>query len=186
MQLDDIRSTIDNIDLELKILLMERLDCSEQIADVKIAEGSTEVYRVEREASVLENLGADVDRNRRVEYLSVVRKIMETSRMRQYRIIYEANPDVFQQVEGHELADHPGSFVTVRLARENKPNALSTVLTMIGDYGFNMKRLDIVEEEPYMVVCDLTIMGDATLAPMRKLLFQLSKECRGFRITKNI
>ena len=86
MALEDVRKQIDGIDTRIRELLMERLDCSAQVAEAKLAVGETTVYRADRETEILDRLGAQVTEDRRAGYLAVVRKVMETSRMYQYGI----------------------------------------------------------------------------------------------------
>lgn len=53
MTLDQLREAIDAIDGQLLDLISDRARCAQQVAEVKIREGSTEFYRPEREAQVL-------------------------------------------------------------------------------------------------------------------------------------
>ena len=188
LDMKDIRKDIDAIDLQIRELLMQRLDCSYKVAQVKQAAGSTDIYRAEREQAILDTLGADVPTERRAQYLAVVRKITETSRMYQYGLIYDWNQDLFDKIEGSNLAATPSSLLKVRLTRVNRPNAMSSILSMVGDYGFNMELMELVEtsEVSHTVTFDLTIRGDITQEHMRKLIFQLSKESANFRILENI
>ena len=77
MALEDVRKQIDGIDTRIRELLMERLDCSAQVAEAKLAVGETTVYRADRETEILDRLGAQVTEDRRAGYLAVVRKVME-------------------------------------------------------------------------------------------------------------
>lgn len=184
MGLEEARKGIDAIDPQIRELLAKRLDCSYQVALAKKAEGSTTIYRADREEDILRRLGADVPDDRRASYLAVVRKIMETSRMYQYGLLYDWDPAVFELVDGHELASEPSERLLVRLSRSNKPNAMSAILAMIGDYGFNMERMELVELGQEAVTFDLTILGDISQPAMRKLIFQLSKESLSFQILR--
>lgn len=185
MDLNEIRKTIDGIDNQIKGLLMQRMDCSVQVAQSKREAGSTDIYRADREIAMLERLSADVPEDRKRQYVSSVRKIIETSRMYQYDLLYKWDSEVFKLVDGWELCDKPGSSVTVRLSRANRPNAMSSILSMVGDHGFNMSRMELVEETPELVTFDLVILGDVSTDLMRVLVFQLSKECESFRVLSN-
>ena len=145
MGMEEVRRDIDAIDVQLRELLMRRMDCSRRVAEEKQAAGSTDVYRADRERAILDKLGADVPEDRRAEYLAVVRKVMEASRMYQYGLIYGWNDGFFGKVAGSELADGPSSYVKVRLTREDRPNAMSSVLSMVGDYGYDMEAMERVE-----------------------------------------
>ena len=81
MKLDQVREKIDAIDPQIRSLLMERLDCSKMVAEAKQEAGETNIYRADREQAILKKLSQGVPEDRLPEYLAVVRKIMETSRM---------------------------------------------------------------------------------------------------------
>lgn len=181
-KLEDIRKDIDEIDNQIKELLMKRMDCSLAVAMAKHADGDLTVYRPEREEQILDILGRGVAQDRKPEYLACVQKIMETSRTYQYDLLYDWNRTAFEQVCGHEKADRPSMCVIVRFARKNVPNALGPILCMIGEAGFNMRRVELAENTPSQTAFELEIKGDVTEERMRKLLFQLSKETEGFRI----
>lgn len=180
--MDQIRKAIDDIDLQIKNLVLKRMDCSYTIARKKFAAGIADVYQAEREAAIMEKLAYGVPENRKAEYLSLVGKIMETSRMYQYGLIYDWDKSVFDLVPGSELCGDFSSQVIVRLSRSNQPNAMSTILSMVGDYGFDMLRMELIKCTDDIVTFDLTILGDASQDHMRKLLFQLSKESEDFSI----
>ena len=182
--LEEARALIDTVDPKIRELLMQRLDCSKLVAHAKLESGDLRIYRADREADILKRLGEDVPEDRRAGYLSVVRKIMESSRMYQYGLIFDALGNAFERVEGHEKLEGPTKKVLVRLTRENRPNAMSSILSMIGDYGYNMDRMELVADDPErgVVIFDLLIIGDLTQKHMQKLLFQLSMESTDFAI----
>ena len=99
-------------------------------------------------------------------------------------LIFDALGNAFERVEGHEKLEGPTKKVLVRLTRENRPNAMSSILSMIGDYGYNMDRMELVADDPErgVVIFDLLIIGDLTQKHMQKLLFQLSMESTDFAI----
>ena len=182
MQLSEIRTQIDSIDAQLKELLLARLGCSEQVAAAKREAGSTEIYRPERAAAILARLGADVDPATKPEYLAVVSKVIETSRMYQYGLLYDADPAIFEQVSGHELCGASTSSITARLTCENKPGAMGAALSIVGDWGYNARRLDLLTQDESAASFELQIVGNACEPAMRKLLFQLASETLEFRI----
>ena len=77
-------------------------------------------------------------------------------------------------------------FVRIRLTRPDRPGSMSSVLGMVGDYGFNMKSMTLLEEDPEegKVAFELVIRGDLRQRHMQKLMFQLSMECEKFKITE--
>lgn len=187
MKLEEVRAKIDAIDPQLRKLIMERLDCSRQVAEIKFANGETTIYRADREKAILERLGQGVPADRVTEYLAAVKKIMETSRMYQYGLLYDWDPTLFDPLaEGIDIT--PGGYrVRVRMTLPDQPNAMSSILSMIGDYGFNMQYLEVLSFnfDQKTVTFELTIFGDLSKTPMKKLMFQLSKESQDFRIVAN-
>ena len=182
MTLEECRKNIDAIDPQIRELIMKRVDCAYCVAEAKQAAGETNVFRADREAAILERLGAEVPEDRRAGYLAVVRKVMEASRMYQYGLLYDWNEGIFDTIDGSSLVKGETTSVKVRLTRRNCPNAMSSILSMIGDYGYNMSRMELISETDEKVTFDLVILGDASQVHMKKLLFQLSKESESFRI----
>lgn len=185
MKLEDVRNKIDELDPELRKLLMDRLDCSYEVAKAKCESGDTNIYRADREEEILKKLSEGVPADRVSGYLAVVKKIMETSRMYQYGLLYEwlEDSDVTRGFSYKDTDTH----VCVRVSRQDRPNAMSAILSMIGDYGYNMYRMEFVEEnkEEHTVTFELDIIGELTSVNMKKLLFQLSKECLTFEILRS-
>ncbi len=183
-KLSEVRAEIDAIDSKIRNLLMERMDCSYDVARAKIGSGDLTIYRPDREEEILRRLGNGISEDRKAEYLAMVRKIMEISRMYQYGMIYDNFEEVSEKLfAGIRIPDN-ASRVKLRLTRPNRPNSMSAILSMIGDYGYNMERMEQVEEETESgtVTFDLTIIGDLNDIHMKKLMYQLSMESSGFRI----
>lgn len=209
MTLEEIRAQIDQIDPEIRELIMKRLDCSREVALAKQASGDITIYRADREEALLSRLGEGVPEDRKAAYLAVVRKIMETSRMYQYGILFDRMEGLFDPlIEGVTLQPD-GTHVKVRLSRPDRPGAMSSILSMIGDHGFNMEAMQQIcsadTDRPCTkagsplgqeqgtdhtdITCDrgtvcfeLTIRGNLGERSMQKLMFQLSMESEGFQI----
>ena len=184
MTLPEIRILIDQVDHEIRRLLMKRMDYSAMVAEAKLAAGDTAVYRPDREEAVLERLGREVPEDRLPEYLSVVRKIMEASRMYQYGLIYDRLEDPLGPLLKGINIPEDCRLVTVMLSRPDRPGSIAAVLSMIGDCGFDTEKLERTGGDPRsgMVTFRLQIRGDLNEARMKKLFFQLSGECEDFRI----
>jgi chorismate mutase len=184
MTLEEIRCQIDSIDAEIRKLIMKRLDCSRNVAMAKQASGNLVIYRADREAEILKRLGQGVPEDRKAEYLSVVKKIMETSRMYQYGLLYDWNEGLFS--ERFREIDIPAetSHIRFTLTRPNQPNSMAQILSMIGDYGCNTELMELVGEdkENGTVTFTLTIMGNLNEDHMKKLMYQLSMESLDFAI----
>ncbi len=184
--LDEIRVEIDSIDQQIQQILMHRLDCSEEVVQAKIRDRNYVINRPDRESAMLEHLGQDIPADRRDGYLAVVRKITETSRMYQYGILFEQVPELFEKLsEGLDLSVST-EFITVNLKRPNIPNAMSAILSMIGDYGFDMERLQLLgySDDHAIASFELIIRGDISKVQMQKLLLQLSMETEEFQIVE--
>ena len=184
MTLEEIRCQIDNIDAEIRKLIMKRLDCSRNVAMAKQASGNLVIYRADREAEILERLGQGVPEDRQAEYLAVVKKIMETSRMYQYGLLYDWNDGLFSERFGEIDIPTKASHIRFTLTRPNQPNSMAQILSMIGDYGCNTEFMELVGEnkEMGMVTFTLTIQGDLNEVHMKKLMYQLSMESQDFAI----
>lgn len=184
--LDEIRVEIDSIDKLIQQILMRRLDCSTEVIQAKIRDKNYVVNRPEREAAILEKLGREIPEERKSGYLAVVRKITETSRMFQYGILFEQVPELFESLANGIDVSSSCSIVTVQLKRPNIPNAMSAILSMIGDYGFDMDRLQLLgySEDRSVVSFELAIRGDISKTQMQKLLLQLSMETEDFHIVE--
>ena len=182
--LDDIRKEIDDIDVQIRSLLMKRMDCSEQVVSSKIKDQNYAIYRADREEAMLKKLGDGIPDNRRPEYLSVVRKITETSRMYQYGILFDAVPELYRKLVSRVALPKKGNAVKVVLTRPNIPNAMSSILSMVGDYGYNMDQMRLLRyaRDNSSVDFELVILGDIHDTPMQKLMLQLSMESIGFCI----
>ncbi|MDO4617588.1 MAG: chorismate mutase [Lachnospiraceae bacterium] len=182
--LDEIRVDIDAIDQKIQESLMQRLNCSEEVVHAKIRDRNFVINRPERESAILEQLGKDVPDDRRDCYLAIVRKITETSRMYQYGILFEQVPELFQDIAKGVDCSESSETVTVQLKRPNIPNAMSAILSMIGDYGFDMERLQLLgySEDHTAASFELMIHGDISRTHMQKLLLQLSMETDDFHI----
>ena len=186
MTLEEVRCQIDSIDAEIRELIMKRLDCSRNVAMAKQASGNLVIYRADREAEILERLSQGVPEDRKAEYLAVVKKIMETSRMYQYGLLYDWNDGLFS--ERFEEIDIPTetSHIRFTLTRPNQPNSMAQILSMIGDYGCNTELLDLIGEdkENGTVTFTLTILGNLNEEHIKKLMYQLSMESWDFSIER--
>ena len=184
MTLEEVRCQIDSIDAEIRELIMKRLDCSRNVAMAKQASGNLVIYRADREAEILERLSQGVPEDRKAEYLAVVKKIMETSRMYQYGLLYDWNDGLFSERFGEINIPAEASHIRFTLTRTNQPNSMAQILSMIGDYGCNTELMELVgeEEEKGTVTFTLTILGDLNNVHMKKLMYQLSMESRDFTI----
>ena len=184
MTLEEVRRQIDSIDAEIRELIMKRLDCSRNVAMAKQASGNLVIYRADRETEILEKLSQGVPEDRKAEYLAVVKKIMETSRMYQYGLLYDWNDGLFSERFGDIDIPADPSHIRFSLTRPNQPSSMAQILSMIGDYGCNTEFMELIREdkEKGTVTFTLTILGNLNEEHIKKLIYQLSMESRDFAI----
>ena len=182
--LDEIRKDIDRIDGQIRELLMQRLDLSEQVAAAKIDDKNYVIYRADREKAMLARLGQGIPEDRLADYLAVVRKVTETSRMYQYGLLFDNVPELSQKLlEDVQLPENAGA-VRLRLTRDNVPNAMSAILSMIGDAGYDMDRMKLLSYsgDRSQVSFELTILGDLHEKRMQQLMLAISMESTDFQL----
>lgn len=180
MTLAEIRKEIDRIDPQIKALFLQRMEAAKHVAEVKYAAGD-EIYKADREAEILARLSEDVAPELKIEYTAFVRKMMEVARKYEYGLIYDWNPEVVQSILA-EAKESGNGYVKMELVRPNQLNGLSVILTMIGDYGFHLKDIKVLEESQKEVRFGLVIHGKLQGEAMEKLLYQLSKESKDFHV----
>lgn len=180
MTLAEIRKEIDRIDPQIKELFLQRMEAAKHVAEVKYASGD-EIYKADREAEILTRLSEDVAPELKIEYTAFVRKMMEVARKYEYGLIYDWNPEVIQPILA-KASQSGNGYVIMELTRPNQINGLAVILTMIGDYGFHMKEIEVLEESQEEVRFRLVIRGEIQDEAMKKLLYQLSKESQNFHV----
>ena len=102
--------------------------------------------------------------------------------MYQYGIMFDNLKNLFEPLAENLNIKDSNTRVRVSLTRENRPNAMSSILSMIGDYGFNMDRMELISQDKNYVTFELLIIGNLKDVKMQKLMFQLSKESNNFSI----
>lgn len=101
MTLSDLRIRIDEIDLKIKELFLQRMNVAEEVAERKSRTGD-KILKPEREEELILALTGDLDDERKLSYTSFLRKVMEVSRTFQYRKMLELGAEfqlVFQEEE---------------------------------------------------------------------------------------
>lgn len=121
MDLTEVRKEINEIDAELRQLLSRRLECSRQVARVKLETGD-KVYKPLREKEIREEFLEAGDRYG----LSAVKNIVMNSRKYQYGIFLEEGKrseafDLFFDDEKKSVCEHGGSIrISVRVDETGK------------------------------------------------------------------
>ena len=184
MTLEEARRQIDALDLEIRGLLMRRMDMSRAVAESKKRSGDLTVYRPEREREILLSLGKDVPEERRGSLLAVVRKILQQSRAYQYSLFYDWDPgaagELFRDLQIPETC----AGVRLRLKCPDRPGALAGILSMFGDAGCDLCGLVPTGNggTGEYAGFEMTVMCDLNRKETRKLMYQLSMESRDFEI----
>ncbi|MCD8019052.1 MAG: chorismate mutase [Clostridiales bacterium] len=88
MDLSQVRENIDRVDKEIRRLFMERMLLSDQVACIK-AETEDEIYKPDREESIIRKQTQGVDPKMLREYTALIKRIMEVSRKYQYGRVLE-------------------------------------------------------------------------------------------------
>ncbi len=83
MTLAEVRENIDKVDKQIKTLFQERMLLADNVARVK-AETEDDIYKPDREETIISKLTSDVDDSIRMEYTALIKRIMEVSRKYQY------------------------------------------------------------------------------------------------------
>lgn len=180
MTLEEIRKEIDEIDLQIKKMFLKRMAVARNVAEVKYVSGD-EVYKADREAEIISRLTSDVAPELKSEYTAFVRKIMEVARKYEYGLICDWNPELIEELI-KDVPESQDGYVKVRMTRPDQVNSMSVILSMIGDYGFHMKQITLLEEKDKEVQFELVICGELNDKEMKKLIYQLSKESKDFKV----
>ncbi len=88
MTLSNLRTKIDETDLKIKELFLQRMNLAEAIAESKLETGD-KILKPERETEVIEQLTKDIEGDLKLSYASFIKKLMEVSRTHQYRKMLE-------------------------------------------------------------------------------------------------
>ena len=83
------RRSIDIIDQKILLLLLERFEVAKKIAELKLAQGSTQVYRADRENEILDRRTDAIAPQNRYLFKNIYREIMKASREFQYKYMLD-------------------------------------------------------------------------------------------------
>lgn len=187
MKIEEVRGIIDEIDLQVRDLLMKRLNCSKMIAESKVADGGKDVFQPEREKFILTHLSDSVPQECRNLYVAVMKRILETSRMYQYHIISEVlDCELNKLPESVDFCLGGSGSIHIQLSLENNMFSLSHVLSIIEDYEFSVEYLQLLSNNEAVSVYEITITGNFEGTSLKKLLLQLAKENKSLKIVEAI
>ena len=182
MTLEEARRQIDALDLEIRDLLMRRMDMSRAVAEYKKRSGDTSVYRPEREREILSLLGKDVPEERRDAYLAVVRRILQGSRAYQYSLFLDWLPGLSEEIFRGLRIPEMCAGVRLSLKCPDRPGALAAVLSLPADAGCDLRQISQTGTDGEYAAFEMTILCDLNRTEARKLLYQMSMESRELEI----
>ena len=184
MQLEEIRKTIDAIDPRIRELIMQRMDASLEVAAAKHEAGSPEVWRPDREKEILDRLGEGVPAERRSGYEAVVRTVMAASRVYQYGLLLEWDPELFRERFGDPPMPSVICGLRLQIILENRPEALRSILGLTEVFGLVPTCVETVrrDQNAGMITVHLSLRGDLQAEETKTLLFALSSEGSGLAV----
>ena len=83
MNLEEIRTQIDQVDSQIRTLFVRRMQLADEVATVK-AHTEDRIYKPDREAAIIEKQSKGIDDGIQMEYRALLRRIMEISRNGRY------------------------------------------------------------------------------------------------------
>ncbi len=155
MSLSAVRDKINKIDDEMKALFDERMECSNQVASVKIAERD-KVFKPLREKEIVERFSGDD------EYIAFVKNVMQISRRRQYGIFLDQHiastcDDEFEKIKNSIKKQGVLSLKVKGDNTSTKGLNVNDILSLIGDTALEVKNLTVSEDgfiDMTIMVCD--------------------------------
>jgi len=83
MQLDEVRSQIDEVDTQIRELFIRRMKLADEVACIK-AQTEDVIYKPDREMSIIDRQSQGMEPSLLMEYRALIRRVMEISRKYQY------------------------------------------------------------------------------------------------------
>ncbi len=151
MSLSKVRCKINSVDDNMKQLFDERMECSNQVAKVKIAEHD-KVFKPLREKEIAERFADDK------EYLTFIKKVMQISRRRQYGIFLDRVASVSEELRDVKADILENGNLELNLKTDSTSTEglnVNDVLSVIADTSLHIKKLNIDESGMVHVVLDV-------------------------------
>ena len=173
MSLNEVRQEINKIDDGMKKLFDNRMNCSNQVAAVKMAEGD-KVFKPLREKEIVERFSNDR------EYIAFIKKVMQISRKRQYGLFL----DTFSEASCWESINEDKCHISKMGELELKLKADKTstkglnvndILSVISDSALEIKKLTVSENGLIDVVINV-YDDDRAIREALVLAYMLSEE----------
>ncbi|MBE5954039.1 MAG: hypothetical protein E7257_07785 [Lachnospiraceae bacterium] len=151
MSLSKVRCKINSVDDNMKQLFDERMECSNQVAKVKIAEDD-KVFKPLREKEIAERFADDK------EYLTFIKKVMQISRRRQYGIFLDRVASVSEELRDVKADILDKGFLELKLKADDMSTDglnVNDVLSVIADTSLHIKKLNVDESGMVHAVLDV-------------------------------
>ena len=151
MSLSTVRCKINSVDDNMKQLFDDRMECANQVAEVKIAE-EDKVFKPLREKEIAERFADDK------EYLTFIKKVMQISRRRQYGIFLDRVASVSEELRAVKADILDKGFLELKLKTDDMSTDglnVNDVLSVIADSSLHIKKLNVDESGMVHVVLDV-------------------------------
>lgn len=180
MKLDQIRKQINAVDDAMHRYFVDRLRCSEEVAEAKL-QTLDSVYKPEREKQVYARFSGNADEEKL--YRLYVRKTMQLSRYHQYGIFLERG-HVEEEFEMQYIAVHTAmgeadtADASVKIELTPDPQneqgmSIQDMFSVLGDFGTEVTAL---QYEGSKVSVTVRVSGTDALESQRRLFYMLYKE----------
>ncbi len=180
MKLDQIRKQINAVDDAMHRYFVDRLRCSEEVAEAKL-QTLDSVYKPEREKQVYARFSGNADEEKL--YRLYVRKTMQLSRYHQYGIFLERG-HVEEEFEMQYTAVHTAmgeadtADASVKIELTPDPQneqgmSIQDMFSVLGDFGTEVTAL---QYEGSKVSVTVRVSGTDALESQRRLFYMLYKE----------
>ena len=181
MTLEEIRCEIDNVDTQMKVLFLKRMECARNVAQEKSRTGG-DVYVPEREEEIIRKRTEDV-KEVQSEYIEFLRYLMTVSRKYQYGFLSGMQDSVIEKalkVQKEKAVEENRVEITFRMDREK--NNLYHFLNVLHLNGIRIEKLSL-ESEGETQTAVILLEGNLENSEMRRALCQIGKEAFDFSIT---
>ena len=182
MTIEELRKEIDVVDKNIKELFIKRMQIIEQIADIK-AENNDDIFKPERETQILKSCSKGMDSSIKSSYTALVRKLITLSREHQYKELVKTGHLSEVSIAGYQPKHNR---LEVSFNCDDTCGSLTYVLSIISDYGVNIKNLSLVNiTENDVVTYRVELLLDMGLSSENEiaLITQLMKETDDFKIS---
>ncbi len=182
MTLEEIRNKIDEIDSQMKLLFLDRMECAREVAQVKARTGG-DVFVLEREQAIIGKRASDVEEDIYDEYTAFLRHLMSVSRRYQYGILTDMQKEVISKALSATGLDENQKHqqVEIAFACNKNDSSLNLYLNMIKLNGIAIDSMGLESKNGKQMIT-MVLDGNVKEEGMRRLLCQLGKEAEGFAV----